>query len=461
MGYNMKNNNRRESVTFKSVLALLLAVSLVAINIGVDTFAANVNQAANANSVVNYDDVIEDMHIIEASDVTESPEVENAEDVYFSEKILGSARYTGEWDKYSSNYFYNQLSDDKKAVWDRLDALAYSYLDGNNKDTDFGTTTYSGGSAPVLGKIDCTGSNGKSVFSSSDDLSNFLYMFRASNPQYYYLNNSIIFASDYSYVYLGVYEYFEYAHNRSEATAAVRHKLDQWLSDIGEPSSETDKLSKAKAAHDKISANVTYNDEVVSSSSPQGAGLSHEEDEEYFTQSMYSALILGKTVCVGYSETYDALCNALGIDSVSITSPSHQWNEIRVNNSWYNVDCTWDDSSNILRYSYFMLDDVSFGNESTTVNRQAHTPTEFWIGIKPTCTQNIGSTPTKAGTSLPAPAGTVESPVLDVNKNGNSYTIKITDATAGATIYYTTDGSTPSPAYSKSSIISSGDTING
>ena len=338
MGCNMKNNNRRKSVTFKSVLALLLAASLVAINIGVDTFAANVNQAANAGSVPNYDDVIEDMHIIEASDVIESPEVKNGEDVYFSEKILGSARYTGEWDKYSSNYFYNQLSDDKKAVWDRLDAMAYSYLDGNNKDTDFGTTTYSGGSSPVLGKIDCTGSNGKSVFSSSDDLSNFLYMFRASNPQYYYLNNSIIFASDYSYVYLGVYEHFEYAHNRSEATAAVRHKLDQWLSDIGEPSSETDKLSKAKAAHDKISANVTYNDYVVSDSSPQGAGLSHEEDEEYFTQSMYSALILGTTVCVGYSETYDALCNALGIDSVSITSPSHQWNEIRVNNSWYFIN---------------------------------------------------------------------------------------------------------------------------
>ena len=32
----MKNNNRRKSVTFKTVLSLLLAVSLVSINISVD-----------------------------------------------------------------------------------------------------------------------------------------------------------------------------------------------------------------------------------------------------------------------------------------------------------------------------------------------------------------------------------------------------------------------------------------
>ena len=37
------------------------------------------------------------------------------------------------------------------------------------------------------------------------------------------------------------------------------------------------------------------------------------------------------------------MCNGSGIDAVAVTSYYHEWNKVRLNDSWYNVDCTWDE----------------------------------------------------------------------------------------------------------------------
>ena len=60
----MKRHNRSKSVTYKSILALLLAVSLVTANIGMDTFAAGSGQTGTkqsdaSNSMSSYDEVID------------------------------------------------------------------------------------------------------------------------------------------------------------------------------------------------------------------------------------------------------------------------------------------------------------------------------------------------------------------------------------------------------------------
>ena len=47
----------------------------------------------------------------------------------------------------------------------------------------------------------------------------------------------------------------------------------------------------------------------------------------------------------------------LRIDAVAVTSYNHEWNKVRLYDSWYNVDCTWDDQSGGFYYNYFLRND--------------------------------------------------------------------------------------------------------
>lgn len=410
---------------------------------------------------VEYDDYIEP-EIYEVMDTNEdnSASVEFSNDWMVFEKNYASAIYNGSWDKYSSRYYYNQLSPDKRQIWDRLDALAYSYLDGSRKNENLGTINVGGQNMFVLDEISCK-QNGKYVFANQAELYLFIDMFLVSNPQYYFISNSRVKSSDannnITRFYLGVYENFANASNRNNATVQFKTKIENWVDDIGNTTSESDKLVKAKFAHDKIRANVMYNSDVVDKNGQGGSSITSDEEENNYTQSAYSAVVNGITVCTGYSEAYQLLCNAVGIDAVCITSDTHAWNLIRVNNSWYNVDCTWDDSVN--GYLYFMQSDSDYMNDSNPENAQAHIHEQSWDDYCPPCTQSIGSTRYVAGTQLPQPVATVAKPTFNVVKNSNNYSVTLNDETNGAKIYYTIDSTIPSVGYSKSNICNPGTTI--
>ena len=80
--------------------------------------------------------------------------------------------------------------------------------------------------------------------------------------------------------------------------------------------------------------------------------------------STYSALILGETVCQGYSGAFAALCNEVGIpnylvwghslDSSGEPTGGHAWNIVQLEDgNWYEIDVTWNDSGS--DYDYFCI----------------------------------------------------------------------------------------------------------
>ena len=352
----------------------------------------------------------------------ETAEEEEAENI-----LKSSAYYNSTWEKYGSYYFYNQLSSKEKAYWDALNKVCLKYMTTQADAAKYnisGTTYYC---------ID-------SVFSSALSLSRIVeiyQIFRYSNPQYYFLKNGVIpLLSNGAYgIAACVYPAFVKGSARATATKKVQSQVSSWQKKIDACSTDEEKV---KIIHDLIIDKVEYNNSFYDAD--------FSEDTAY-SQSAYSVFCTDLTVCAGYSQAFEMMCNGSGIDAVAVTSKDHEWNKVRLNDSWYNVDCTWDDVSGGIYYYYFERSDYVFDSDPADIYK-SHTEESIWDGYLPVCAIDTGSTYTAPGT-LPSVTQTAAQPVISASVSGTSYKVKITSATSGAAIYYTTDGSEPNAAYSK------------
>ena len=61
------------------------------------------------------------------------------------------------------------------------------------------------------------------------------------------------------------------------------------------------------------------------------------------------------TICMGYSHTFAVLCKLAGIEVQRVYSNAmgHEWNRVKVDGIWYDVDVTWDDCG--WGYTYFLI----------------------------------------------------------------------------------------------------------
>lgn len=81
-------------------------------------------------------------------------------------------------------------------------------------------------------------------------------------------------------------------------------------------------------------------------------------------QSAYSALVEGKSVCAGYARAYQYLMQRLGIPCYYCTGfagTDHAWNIVAMDDGYYNVDLTWDDTPGG-EYDYFNRTDSDYAD---------------------------------------------------------------------------------------------------
>ena len=103
-----------------------------------------------------------------------------------------------------------------------------------------------------------------------------------------------------------------------------------------------DTYSKVLAVHDALAERNVYGD----------------TDEE-LSHTAYSALISGdqyEPVCDGYSKAFKIICGLLDIPCALPSSADHMWNNVKMDDGeWYNLDLTWDDEGDTVRYDYFLI----------------------------------------------------------------------------------------------------------
>ena len=119
---------------------------------------------------------------------------------------------------------------------------------------------------------------------------------------------------------------------------------------------------KVKAIYDYIMKTVAYDYEAYLNE--DCAGPEHQQP--------IGALRDGTAVCGGYAHTLELLCVLADVDCIYVYGLSglegnrdpeesrHAWNKVKIDDKWYNVDVTWDDSGSSGSYYYFLVSDDRF-----------------------------------------------------------------------------------------------------
>ncbi|MBO5870037.1 MAG: hypothetical protein J6Q89_04740 [Clostridia bacterium] len=70
-----------------------------------------------------------------------------------------------------------------------------------------------------------------------------------------------------------------------------------------------------------------------------------KEESDGLSYTIYDMFVQGEGVCMAYALLFDELLTRLGIETRAITSEAidHMWNEVLVDDNWYEADVTWDD----------------------------------------------------------------------------------------------------------------------
>lgn len=112
--------------------------------------------------------------------------------------------------------------------------------------------------------------------------------------------------------------------------------------------------------------------------------IEHVEYDENASnnQDIRSVFLDGKSVCAGYAEAFKYLCDLGGYDCICVNgtcttknkngdleTENHEWNIVKCNDEYLNVDITWDDNDDdTLLYTYFLINDDNFTLSHTPID---------------------------------------------------------------------------------------------
>jgi len=130
----------------------------------------------------------------------------------------------------------------------------------------------------------------------------------------------------------------------------VSSQVTAILKDIIKVSMDDDQ--KERIIHDYIVSHVAY-------------------DTTLTKFSAYEALKNGTTVCSGYAQLAYRMLNESGIETKIVlgkgNNVDHAWNLVKIRDTWYHLDCTWDDPvpdvSGRVLYNYYNLNDTKISKD--------------------------------------------------------------------------------------------------
>lgn len=179
-------------------------------------------------------------------------------------------------------------------------------------------------------------------------LSDLFFRLRLDHPAIFYVGGfHYQFAKQADYVQL-MPEYMFEKKKIKEMKQALESRIDRLVRQAkGRPPEEQEQY-----IHDFICSNVRY-----------------DKLQKQYSHEIIGPLQQGVGVCEGIAKTVKALCDRLGIEcliAISQADPEngvryrHAWNLVKLKNTWYHMDATFDNSLGRygqMRFDYYNLDD--------------------------------------------------------------------------------------------------------
>lgn len=134
----------------------------------------------------------------------------------------------------------------------------------------------------------------------------------------------------------------EFERKKMEAKAKAKEVISEIIID------DMNDVEKIFAVNKWICLNCYYDHDT--------ADDTENSDED--SRNAYGVICKGKAVCQGYALAFKEFMNVLGIECKYVISFSmnHAWNQVRLDDGWYWIDCTWNDPKdpNFFNCNYFL-----------------------------------------------------------------------------------------------------------
>ena len=117
---------------------------------------------------------------------------------------------------------------------------------------------------------------------------------------------------------------------------------------------------KVITSNSSLENNIKNIHDYIINNSKYDSNRSDNNIVKYKSDISYGPLIEGYGLCGGYTDAMELFLEDLNVKSFKVSSENHVWNAVYLNNSWLNLDLTWDDlvttdSSDVLNHDFFLI----------------------------------------------------------------------------------------------------------
>lgn len=177
--------------------------------------------------------------------------------------------------------------------------------------------------------------SGMLPFTTQDEIRDIYFAIVRAHPEFFYVGNSAGFFIQSGYV-VSFSPQYDQALSQSSVISAFNARVEEILDETIAPGMS--QVEMALSLHDYLVLHCAYDWNVANR---KGAS-------SYNVYTAYGALMEGNAVCQGYAMAYNLLLNMVGIKTDYVTSVipnqgSHGWSLVKIGETWYHVDVTWDD----------------------------------------------------------------------------------------------------------------------